>query len=642
MLPRSLLHRASRVFNASKIPPRMRLSMMAAHLSSGAVYNNGSSSSFTLRDLPKSNIFTTNLPADEAYPTPQSSHNAPREDLGPRLVKGALYTYVRPEFTKSPELLAVSPAALRDLGIHPDEASTEGFKQAMAGNLILTWDEEKNQGIYPWAQCYGGYQFGQWAGQLGDGRAISLFETTNPVTWKRYEVQLKGAGKTPYSRFADGKAVLRSSIREFVVSEALNALGIPTTRALSLVLAPHSKVQRERIEPGAIVCRFAETWLRIGTFDLLKARGDRKLIRRLAEYVAVHVFGGWEKLPAKLVNKDGDEIEAGRDVKEASDTTNSMRGVPSTDSNQLDGTGAVNVTYGVPKDEVQGEGKHAENRFARLYREICRRNARTVALWQAYAFTNGVLNTDNTSVYGLSIDFGPFAFLDNFDPSYTPNHDDYMLRYCYRNQPTVIWWNLVRLGEALGELLGAGPQCDDEEFVEKGVMQERADELIERAETLISAAGEEYKAVFMDEYKRAMCARLGLKRFKQNDFDELFSELLDMMQALELDFNHTFRRLSNLDLNDLGTEAGRKEKAGVLFRKDDPPRGLGGEDAARERIAKWIGKWRARVLEDWGEGAELERQTTMKKVNPKVCYLTTLFCLTANLTSVHSEGMGLG
>ena len=593
---------------------------MAAHITNGGKVDSSSSSSgSTLMDLPKSNVFTTNLPADEAYPTPESSHNAPREDLGPRLVKGALYTYVRPECTKSPELLAVSPAALKDLGISPDEASTQEFKQAMAGNLILTWDEEMNQGIYPWAQCYGGYQFGQWAGQLGDGRAISLFETTNSATGKRYEVQLKGAGKTPYSRFADGKAVLRSSIREFVVSEALNALRIPTTRALSLVLAPCAEVRRERIEPGAIVCRFAETWLRIGTFDLLKARGDRKLLRQLAEYVAVHVFGGWERLPTKLVNKDGGEIRAGKDVKEASDATNSKLGIPSVDSNQLDGVEAVNVSFGVPKDDVQGQGKYAENRFARLYREICRRNARTVALWQTYAFTNGVLNTDNTSVSGLSIDFGPFAFLDNFDPSYTPNHDDYMLRYCYRNQPTIIWWNLVRLGEALGELLGAGPWCDDEEFVEKGVRQERADELIERAETIISAAGEEYKTVFMEEYKRAMCARLGLKKFEQADFDELFSELLDMMQALELDFNHTFRRLSNLDLNDLQTQEGRKDKAGVLFRKGDAPNGLSGEDAARERIAKWLEKWRARALEDWGEDAEPERQAAMKNVNPKVC-----------------------
>lgn len=591
---------------------------MAAHLSNSApVDTNGSFSGSTLRDLPKSNVFTTNLPPDEAYPTPEASHATARENLGPRLVRGALFTYVRPEMTKSPELLAVSSTALKDLGISFSEAETEEFKQAMAGNFILTYDEGTKSGIYPWSQCYGGYQFGQWAGQLGDGRAISLFESTNPQTGKRYELQLKGAGKTPYARFADGKAVLRSSIREFVVSEYLNAIGIPTTRALSLVLAPHAKVQRERIEPGAIVCRFAESWLRIGTFDLLKARGDRNLIRQLADYVAVHVFGGWDKLPRKLESREGGEIEAGEDVKEASDSTNSTKGVPDKESGQLDGAKTVGVEYGVPMAEVEGEGKYSENRFARLYREICRRNARTVALWQAYGFTNGVLNTDNTSLYGLSIDFGPFAFLDNFDPTYTPNHDDYLLRYSYRNQPTIIWWNLVRLGEALGELLGAGAWCDDEEFVEKGVRQERADELIERAETLISAAGEEYKAVFMEEYKRAMCARLGFKKFKESDFDEIFSELLDMMQALELDFNHTFRRLSNMALNDLATEEGRRKEAGVLFSKNGPAGGLHSEEEARERIATWMEKWRNRVLEDWGEGRKLARQAAMREVNPK-------------------------
>src|SRR5262249_11399036 len=142
------------------------------------------------------------------------------------------------------------------------------------------------------------WQFGVWAGQLGDGRAISLFEAINPSTKVRYEIQLKGAGRTPYSRFADGKTVLRSSIREFVVSEALNALGIPTTRALSLTLCPKSLVVREVMEPGAIVVRFAQSWLRIGSFDILRARGARDLVRKLADYVAEEVFSGWESLPA--------------------------------------------------------------------------------------------------------------------------------------------------------------------------------------------------------------------------------------------------------------------------------------------------------------------------------------------------------
>jgi uncharacterized protein YdiU (UPF0061 family) len=497
-----------------------------------------------------------------------------------------LFTWVRPEEAKEPELLAVSPAALKDLGIKEGEEKTEEFKQTVAGNRLHGWDAEKEEGGYPWAQCYGGWQFGSWAGQLGDGRAISLFETTNPSTKTRYELQLKGAGITPYSRFADGKAVLRSSIREFIVSEALNALQIPTTRALSLTLLPHSKVRRETLEPGAIVARFAQSLLRIGNFDILRARGDRALIRQLSTYIAENVFEGWESLPARNPAEEGNE-------------------------------GGL-LSSGIARDTIEGPKGLEENRFTRLYREIVRRNAKTVAAWQAYAFTNGVLNTDNTSIFGLSIDFGPFAFLDNFDPNYTPNHDDHMLRYSYRNQPTIIWWNLVRLGESLGELIGAGPNVDSEEFVGKGVRQEDADELISRAEALITRTGEEFKAVFIAEYKRLMTARIGLKEQKPSDFDILFSELLDTMETLELDFNQFFRKLSNLKVGDLETVEARKAAAGVFFHSEGVTALGNNDDSARTRIASWLEKWSTRLYEDWGPTGEDEaRQIEMKKVNPK-------------------------
>lgn len=265
------------------------------------------------------------------------------------MVKNALYTFVRPSVTEpNPELLATSPAAFRTLGLARSEAETPEFVRLVSGNG--GFEDE----VYPWAQCYGGWQFGQWAGQLGDGRAISLFETTNPHTHERYEIQLKGAGTTPYSRFADGRAVLRSSIREFVVSEYLHSIGIPSTRALSLTLLPGEFAERERLEPCAVVCRFAQSWVRIGTFDLLRNRGDRVTLRKLADYVRDEVL----QLP--------------------------------------------------PYTAEEGKG----NRYEEMYREIVRRNAQTVAKWQAYAFMNGVLNTDNTSVLGLSLDFGPFAFMD--------------------------------------------------------------------------------------------------------------------------------------------------------------------------------------------------------------------------------------
>ncbi|KAH7355921.1 hypothetical protein BKA66DRAFT_515793 [Pyrenochaeta sp. MPI-SDFR-AT-0127] len=554
-----------------------------AHLDTPPASNSSSSERHTLQSLPKSNVFTQNLPADAAFPTPKDSHDAPRQTLGPRLVKEALYTYVRPDPQGDSELLAVSQRALQDIGLKEEEATTDEFKDVVAGKKTLAWDEAKpDEGIYPWAQCYGGYQFGQWAGQLGDGRAISLFESTNPSTRTRYEIQLKGAGRTPYSRFADGRAVLRSSIREFVVSEYLNAIGIPSTRALALTLNNGSKIMRERVEPGAIVTRFAQSWIRLGTFDLQRIRGDRNTLRTLADYTAEHVYGGWDKLPSKLPSGDVKETHA-------------------------------QVSTGASKEAIEGDGLDAENRYVRLYRAIIRANALTVAKWQAYGFMNGVLNTDNTSILGLSIDFGPFAFLDTFDPTYTPNHDDHMLRYSYRNQPTIIWWNLVRLGEALGEMMGAGDKVDNEVFVEKGVTEGQADELVKRAEGVIDRCGEEYKAVFLAEYKRIMTARLGLKTQKDSDFSDLMSELLDCLEAFELDFHHAFRRLGAIKLSEVETADQRKDVAGRFFKSNDAPRQ---ESESRERIGNWLEKWSARVKEDWGEGKDEERQAAMHAVNP--------------------------
>jgi serine/tyrosine/threonine adenylyltransferase len=363
---------------------------------SGFRFSTMAETGVSLQDLPKSWRYTEALTPDQAYPTPADSHNTPREQIKPRQVSGALFTWVRPEQQKDPELLAVSPAALRDIGIKAEEATTEEFNEFVAGNRLLGWDYEKSTGGYPWAQCYGGFQFGQWAGQLGDGRAISLFESTNPATAQRYELQLKGAGLTPYSRFADGKAVLRSSIREFIVSEALNALRIPSTRALSLTLLPHSKVVRERIEPAAIVLRFAQSWIRLGNFDILRARGERGLIRKLSTYVAEDVFGGWDTLPARLSDPD-----------KPSDLPAPERGV-----GELD---------------IQGPDDAAENRFTRLYREIVRRNATVVAHWQAYGFMNGVLVSLNDLVkraenrnadYDRTPTTRPFsAYLSTLDPS---------------------------------------------------------------------------------------------------------------------------------------------------------------------------------------------------------------------------------
>ncbi|KIH94962.1 hypothetical protein SPBR_03628 [Sporothrix brasiliensis 5110] len=670
-------------------------------------------SGHTLASLPKTWRFTESLPTDLQFPTPLSSHRAVRTKLGPRLVRGALYTFVRPEHQENLELLAVSPAALRDLGLKQSEAGTDDFRQTVAGNKLWGWEggeaaaeeeegggggnqsaeqsEQQSQAAsdlpsqsasktgYPWAQCYGGYQFGQWAGQLGDGRAISLFEVPVSLDSKlppvsqgasaqppptSYEIQLKGAGMTPYSRFADGRAVLRSSIREFVVSESLNALGIPSTRALALTLLPNVLVHRERLEPAAIVTRFAESWLRLGTFDLLRTRGDRPLTRQLADYVAETVYGGWDKLPGRLADKlspDDDSVER---------LLHPPRGVP----------------WDTIESPIEPDGPAAgtdENRYARLYREIVRRNARTVAHWQVYGFMNGVLNTDNTSVLGLSLDFGPFAFLDNFDPSYTPNHDDHHLRYSYRNQPSIIWWNLVRFGEALGELLAAGARVDEPSFIEEGIIglakadvlaaggkiadveapsstptpqsqqahaspatippsvERAAGELASHAEDIIMRVGEEYKNLFISEYKRLFMARLGLPApahkdlAATGDMDPLITGLLDVMEQIELDFNMFFRRLSSVRLADIETPEARRHTAEMFFYREGVTAAVS-EEAGRRLVAEWLSDWRDRVVASDKAAAEADsssrttttttittseereerRIRTMKAVNP--------------------------
>ena len=598
-----------------------------------------------LATLPKSHLFTRKLPPDPLVCTPLQAHRAAatkRSGLGPRMVRDALYTFVPPVPVEEPELLAVSENAMNDIGLDIGEKETQDFRDLVAGNKIL-WSEDpedqnrqgqgigeketegnevlgskdredqnwQGQGIYPWAQCYGGWQFGQWAGQLGDGRAISLFESTNPSTGIRYEIQLKGAGRTPYSRFADGRAVLRSSIREFVVSEALNAMGIPSTRALALTLAPKERVQRETFEPGAIVTRFAQSWLRIGTFDILRARGDRKLIRQLATYLAEDVFGGWETLPAPLSRNESTS-------KENQNATPQDHGGKVNGNDDHDDAVIVDPPRNIPASAVQDE----ENRFTRLYREIVRRNASTVAAWQCYGFMNGVLNTDNTSLFGLSLDFGPFAFMDNFDPDYTPNHDDHMLRYSYRNQPSVIWWNLVRLGESLGELMGAGERIDEAIFVEHGVQREDKafmEELVDRAQRIIQRVGQEYQAVFHAEYRRLLAARLGLKHYHRQhlttnatsddshsaDTQTLVSSLLDLLEKYELDFNHFFRRLSSLPLSALDpstrTEEQRRQTARIFFHKEGISVVGETDDSAAAATVVWLDKWRQKVVEDWSE-----------------------------------------
>lgn len=508
----------------------------------------------TLKSIKRTATFTQFLTPDTKVPTVEAAKHAGDDLL--RTARGVIgsFTWVTPEKREKYELISVSPTAMNDVGLAQEEEKTELFTDVMAGQHVF-------DDTYPWAQAYAGYQFGVFAGQLGDGRAISLFEATNPVTGKRYELQLKGAGLTPYSRFADGKAVLRSSIREALGCEYVNALGIPTSRALALVNLPETYARRETTETCAIVCRMAETWVRFGTFDLHRARGNRAELRKLADYCIKHVFGGEDKLIAPK----------------------------STDV-------------------------YKSNRYQQLYREIAVRNARTLAYWQAYAFMNGVLNTDNTSVYGLSIDYGPFAFMDTFDPSFTPNHDDGQLRYAYKNQPTAIWWNLIRLGESIGELLGAEPNfVDDSDFIENGVTnkEELIDGILKRAEKVIMDAGEEFQKAFVEKYDELMAKRLGLLELRQDDHKDIFSSLLDMLEECELDYNHFFRRLGDCEFF-----GGKAVDSKIFLPETREFAPLKTPEECVEAIDAWIAVYVAR-LEAEGQKSDAERQERMRAVNPK-------------------------
>ncbi|KAF3308115.1 hypothetical protein TWF173_001719 [Orbilia oligospora] len=571
--PQQIFQQAATHSNRGVLRALPRLLLLSRNFSSLMDINTGysgmgSKGGVTLDELPKSHVFTDKLPPDPNVPTPQVADSNQRPKPG--LVKNAAFTWIKPEETPDYELLAVSPAAFDSIGLKRGEEKEEEFGKLVSGNKIF---EEH----YPWAQCYGGYQFGHWAGQLGDGRAISLFESTNPSTGVRYEWQLKGAGTTPYSRFADGKAVLRSSIREFIVSEALHGLKIPTTRALSLTLLPKKKAQRETIESCAIVTRFAQSWLRVGTFDLPYSRNDRNLTRKLADYAIEEVYGGVKNLGGPREESDG------------------------------------------------GEPDGEPNRYELFYREVVRRNARTVAYWQAYGFMNGVLNTDNTSILGLSLDFGPFSFMDNFDPSFTPNHDDSSLRYSYRNQPTIIWWNMVRLGESLAELFGLGSLVDSPQYLSSGLQPSQVEPLTKRAESIIDRAGIEYKTTFISTYQTLMSQRLGFQTNKEIDMENHFTTALDLMEKLGLDFNHFFRRLADLPISHMEDEDSRVMAAEHFFNENSAVNmpGLAARDKLKEKekakkeIAEWLGKWRERLAEEDGGLDDERRQREMKKVNPR-------------------------
>ncbi len=438
-----------------------------------------------------------------------------------RQVRDACWSPASPTPVAAPVVLAHSREVAAMVGFTEADVAAPWFAEVFGGNRQM-------DGMEPYAACYGGHQFGNWAGQLGDGRAITLGEVVG-VDGLRHELQLKGAGPTPYSRTADGRAVLRSSIREFLCSEAMHHLGVPTTRALSVVATGDTVVRdmfyngNARPEQGAIVCRVAPSFIRFGNFEILTARNDLALLERLVDFTIARDFPHLTLL--------GATIPAQR---------------------------------------------------AAWFAEVCERTARMIVHWMRVGFVHGVMNTDNMSILGLTIDYGPYGWLDNYDPQWTPNTTDAGdRRYRYEQQPGIAQWNLVRLAEALLPLFGSEAPLQDG----------------------LSRFGD----VFLADINTMHRAKFGLLEPRDGD-EELMRECFTMLHAINVDFTLFFRALGDLP-GILPTDAGDASLLGDVFY-DDATR------VTREgELWGWVRRWHARVQGDNEPvGA---RRARMHAVNPK-------------------------
>jgi len=444
-------------------------------------------------------------------------------EAGPRVrqVEAAAWSPVNPTPVAAPQVLAGSTEAAALLGLEASIFADPDFARVFGGNALLP-------GMQPWAANYGGHQFGSWAGQLGDGRAISLGEALG-AQGDRWELQLKGAGKTPYSRFADGRAVLRSSVREFICSEAMHHLGVPTTRALSLVSSGEPVVRdmfydgHPQAEPGAVVCRMAPTFLRFGSWQLPASRGDTALLRALADYTQRYHF-----------------------------------------------------------PELAGQGAAGD---AEWFAQVCERTAWMVAGWMRTGFVHGVMNTDNMSVLGLTIDYGPYGWVEDYDPDWTPNTTDAQgRRYRFGTQPQVAYWNLTRFAQALA------PLFDDVAPLESG----------------LARFGQAW-----DRAQRDMVARkLGLAQCTDQDL-RLFADLQVVLQDGQLDMTLFFRGLGDVD-------ATTPDPAGIdLARLEGAFYDPAARAAVEAPLRQWLARRAARLADDPLDDAM--RRERMRLANP--CYV---------------------
>lgn len=517
-----------------------------------------------LKDCKKTSSFTSKLTPDPDVPTVSIAKDPSTPDVlfhKARQLRGGAFTWLKPEIRKEYKFLAASDKAIQDLGLDPKfEMSSDYFQRITSGQKIV-------EDPFPYAQAYAGYQFGSFAGQLGDGRVVNLFEITND-SGKRYEIQLKGSGKTPFSRFADGKAVLRSSIREFIISESLNAIGIPSTRALAITALPRTLAQRNGAETCAVVCRMSPSWIRVGTFDLYSYRGDMKGLFDLSNYVIDEVFHGEQNLC-----QDDHLLE---------------------------------------DPSIKKLGKLSK--YDKMYFEIVTRNAKAVARWQAYGFLNGVLNTDNTSILGLAMDFGPFAFMDYFDQNYTSNSEDISLRYSFRNMPSAIWFNMVKLAEDLVQIIGAGPDLlNDSSFKVSELDDEWVKMLAKRTNQIVSTASEIYETTYINYYLKLVCKRLGITQ-KPTDHLGILSMLFDTLEYTKLDYTSFFVILERLPIL---SDKFDLDKAALSFIpsnfKDDPFTNYSKENVIKQ-LKVFLKQFKERIQQE--NISDSDRFTKASKVNP--------------------------
>ncbi len=455
-----------------------------------------------MRTLQFDNRFVRELPADTG------------QGAGPRLVEAAMYSPVAPTPVRAPTVLATSADAAVLLDLTAADLATPEFAQVFGGNALL-------DGMQPYAANYGGHQFGNWAGQLGDGRVLTLGEVVN-CAGERWELQLKGAGRTPYSRGADGRAVLRSSIREFLCSEAMHHLGVPTTRALCLI-GTGEQVVRDMFydgnrapEPGAIVCRLAPSFIRFGSFELPASRGDVALLRQLLDFT---------------IRRDAPEL-----------------------------------------------GGSGEALYAEWFGQVCERTAQMVAQWMRVGFVHGVMNTDNMSTLGLTMDYGPYGWVDDYDPDWTPNTTDARRRrYRYGQQREVAWWNLGCLAGALSPLFaGTAP---------------------------LQAGLDRYAQAYAAAERGHVAAKLGLAECRGDDL-ALMQDLHSLMHSAEIDMTLWFRALAEVE-----------PRAPSLAPMEDAFYDAAKRRSAGPALNDWLARYAARLATDPQSGAQ--RQAQMHAANPR-------------------------